>query len=182
MVVAITSLLLLRCAADGDDDTRYVKAGALDGLRPYEPEGGYVLPPATGRVCPPDGGGGMATADCGVSFERDVLGSVITRLGCGKSGCHALGGIEPVIDLGDASAARARLMTFVLAQERDATPRRFYVDPCATDPSRSSIACNLSGGDAASCGIVMPPSYAGHVTDEDRSIIVRWLACGAPAN
>jgi hypothetical protein len=155
---------LLGCNIDA---TRYAGVGTLHDEHPAPPAGGYKVPPAQARTC--DGGAPTSSGTtCTTSFKNDIYGGIMSaKLFCPS--CHGLGATPPTISSTDASQARASLTAHVL----NGLP---YVNPCATDPSQSSIMCNLQG----SCGSLMPPG--GGIAPEDLAKIDAWLRCGAPDN
>ncbi len=114
-----------------------------------------------------DGGGA-----CAVSFKTIL--AAFKDASCQTVSCH--GGAtppnQPRINPDDPAGMWAEFAAFKLSNGK------LYINPCSTDPTESSMACNVDN--AAPCGAVMPPGVglpANVVAD-----IQTWLTCGAPNN
>lgn len=126
---------------------------------------------------PCDGSGYPDAASCAVSFGATILPPLVAR--CGTASCHGVpNGAAPRMSREDATGTFER---FVAQRAIEGIP---YVNRCSTDPSRSSILCNLaSPASGAGCGTLMPYGAGGSIAGEQVvKDIETWLRCGAPNN
>lgn len=174
---------LAACVTDyqkGLDDPNYGGPNALAGKEPPGPTlATSESDAASGSpLCVRAGGQLVADAGaCDVSFSKDVLGAFSRATPtCTQPVCH--GGPTPLnqprVDTADGPGTWARFTQFQLDD-------KFYVNPCATDPTASGMLCNLlSADDPGACGVHMPQS--GQLAADDLAIVEKWLKCGAPNN
>ncbi len=171
------------CTTDyqkGLDDPNYGTPNALAGQKQPGPTsetlsdaGGGGTGATAQPACVQAGGALVDGGACAVSFKTIL--AAFKAANCQTAGsCH--GGAtppnQPRINPDDAPGMWAEFTTFKLSNGK------LYVNPCSTDPTQSTIGCNVNA--AASCGAVMPPGAglaANVVTDIDT-----WLKCGAPNN
>lgn len=121
-------------------------------------------------------GGTPPDAGCTVSYTKDIW-PMMAATGvwkCADSNCHGGTALNPYIN--DPASAYANLIAYKI----NGKP---YVNPCTTDPSKSTFVCNLDG----TCGQQAMP-----VPDSSKNLMpavatdigkVRsWMQCGAPFN
>lgn len=178
-------LAIAACTTDyqlGKGDPNYGAPNALAGQRPpgptvdFEAEGG-TDPTAVGSKpkCVVAGGTQPDAGMCTVSFASDVL-KIYGTAGCSDVNCH--GGAtprnEPRIEPSDGPAMWQEFQAFTLSNGKP------YLDPCSTDPTQSTMTCNLAAGPPTLCGTHMP--QGGQIAPADITKIETWLKCGAPNN
>lgn len=128
---------------------------------------------AASPECVRAGGALVDGGECAVSFKTIL--AAFRAANCQTAGsCHggATPASEPKIDPDDPDGTWATFAGFKLSNGT------VYINPCSTDPTQSTMRCNLDV--SASCGSVMPPSVGlpGNVLED----IDTWLGCGAPNN
>lgn len=180
--VVTTSLVFVACTTDyqmGLEDPKFGAPNALAGQKQPGPSS------ATGTDDGKPGGGsspecvkaGGALVDggpCTVSFKTDILGA-FKAANCQTAGsCH--GGAtppnQPRINPDDAPTTWNDFAAFKLSNGTA------YINPCSTDPTKSTIACNVNK--TAPCGSVMPPGLG--LSADVVTKIETWLKCGSPNN
>jgi hypothetical protein len=186
-VVAAASvglLLVAACTTDyqkGLEDPNFGAPNALAGQKQPGPssdttagENGTSSGGAGGAPeCVKAGGTLVDGGACAVSFKTIL--AAFKAASCQTTGsCH--GGPtppnQPRIDPDDPAGMWAEFSGFKLSNGK------LYINPCSTDPTQSTIGCNVNA--TAPCGAVMPPGVglpANVVADIDT-----WLKCGSPNN
>lgn len=175
------TLAVVACTTDyqlGLEDPRYGAPNALAGQRQPGPssettaerQGTNTSDPA----CVKEGGTLVDGGPCDVSFKNDIIPALKTA-NCALTGsCHGGTPIAPPkIDIDDPNVTWNEFAAYKL--NNGGTP---YINPCSTDPTKSSFACNVSL--ANTCGNLMP---AGSGLPADVvTKIETWLKCGSPNN
>lgn len=118
------------------------------------------------------GGDGGAAFDGGCpNFERDLFPyfKADGKWQCSSAACHGQAS-APAIDGTNAAACLASLKAI------NVTGKPYISGDGGTDPTASSLLCNLQG----SCGSRMPKPPAADPTGEELCMVEAWLKCGAP--
>jgi hypothetical protein len=164
----------------GLEDPKFGAPNALADQKQPDPtstnkaEGGTTGSAGNVPECVKAGGTLVDAGPCTVSFKTDILGA-FQAANCQTAGsCH--GGAsppnQPRIDPADGPGMWAEFANFKL---RNGV---VYINPCSTDPTKSTIACNSNS--AAPCGAVMPPGVG--LAPDIVTKIETWLKCGSPNN
>lgn len=179
LVVAGIGTALLLAACSQPPETNYGNPAGLrrDNL-PGDAGSSEVTPsncptPVTGAGSGDGGSEGGAT--CAVSWANDIFPNMKPD-GPWKcttqTTCH--GGVQaPVIDGTSGSTAYLSLKDYKIPGRT--TP---YINAGSTDPTQSSMDCNLQG----KCGNSMPLAPGRVLTHDEICLLETWLACGAPNN
>jgi hypothetical protein len=179
--LAVAAAIVIACTTDyqkGLEDPRYGVPNALAGYQqpgPSSAKGGNSGGDGPGTPeCVKAGGALVDGGPCTVSF-KDVILPAFQAANCQTAGsCH--GGEsppnQPRIDPADGPGMWAEFAAFKLSNGK------VYINPCSTDPTASTISCNVNK--AASCGSVMPPGLG--LSADVVGKIDTWLKCGAPNN
>lgn len=176
------------CTTDyqlGTSDPIYGAPNALENQKPPRPtlegtlDGGGTGSSSSGSqpACVKAGGTLVDGGPCAVSFKTDILKIMGTAAApsaaCSSTDCH--GGksppAQPSIEPGSPDDTYNGFQGFTAGG-------RTYISPCETDPTKTSILCNLQ---AAACGSKMPKG-GGQISAEDLKKIEDWVKCGAPNN
>ncbi len=181
MVFAATGAACVTEYQKGAGDPNFGAPNSLAGQKQPGPssevtsgEGGA---PSSGSGAMPEcvrAGGKLAEpTNCTVSFKTIL--AAFKAANCQTTGtCH--GGAsppnQPRIDPDDPAAMWLELSAFKLSNGK------FYINPCSTNPTDSSIGCNVNL--SAPCGSVMPPGLG--LTPAVIADIDTWLKCGSPNN
>lgn len=177
-VVGAAVAALAACTTDyqkGLEDPRYGGPNALAGQEQPGPSSQTSGGSSATKTpeCVAAGGKLLDAGTCTVSFKTDIL-AAFRAANCQTTGsCHGgasppnLPRIEP-----DDPNMWAEFAAFKLT---NGTP---YTNPCSTDKTKASIACNVNK--AAPCGSVMPPGIG--LSADVVTKIETWLACGSPNN
>jgi hypothetical protein len=128
-------------------------------------------------VCGGDAGADAASAGgpCAVSWSKDIFPSMAAdgAWKCASAGkCHG-GAQAPQINASSADTAYESLRGYMIS----GSPYP-YINPDASDPSQSTIECNLH----QSCGSPMPIAPGTPLTDTELCKLDVWVRCGAPKN
>ena len=178
-------LAVAACTTDyqqGKGDPNYGGPNALAGQRPpgatidVEAEAG-ADPTQVGAKpkCVAAGGTEADAGMCAVSLAKDVL-AIFGNAGCSSPTCH--GGLTPLnlprIEPSDGPGMWQEFQAFTLSNGKP------YINPCSTDPTQSTMSCNLAAGPPTLCGTHMP--QGSQIAPADITKIETWLKCGAPNN
>jgi hypothetical protein len=109
---------------------------------------------------------------CTVKWSTDIYPKMKSGAAwnCGGTGCHAPGGVAPVIN-DNPDETYANLVKHI-------TSGKPYFNPCSKDVNASSFACNTRA--TGTCASAMPPGNG--VPEADKAPINTWVACGSPKN
>lgn len=173
------------CTTDyqkGLEDPNFGLPNALAGQKQPGPSSAVAEPASTSGTATVAGcvKAGQAQLDggaCTVSFKTDVLGAFATAT-CDRAGCH--GGQTPPSEPRIAPA-EPEVMWNLFANFK-LTNGKFYVNPCSTEPTQSTIAANVNAAaPPAERGVLMPLGGTGLATDVVQKIEA-WVKCGSPNN
>ena len=146
--------------------------GDAGGTMPTGDSGGTVTVDSGGGTPTPEGG---TTGACAVSWATQVF-PMLESTGsgtCGSAACHANGGQQPTILDGNATGTYNALKAYTLLNGVG------YITPGNTDPTKSSMECNLV---QATCGALAMPEAPGTLSAAQKTTIDTWIKCGAPLN
>lgn len=180
---------VVACTTDyqkGEGDPAYGAPNALENQKPPRPtlesvggEGGAGSTSGSSSTpkCVQGGGKLVDGGPCAVSFKNDVLRIFGTAAApsqaCNVTDCH--GGktppAQPAIEPATPEETYNAFQAFTAAGKP-------YINPCSTDPTASSIHCNVA---ATACGSKMPKG-GGQIAADDLTKIETWVKCGAPNN
>lgn len=165
-----TIVALAGSVACSDDGPHY---GPPDGLT------GKQLPqPTFGSSTPDASTPHIDAGPCSVSWSTQIFPNMMSTGAwkCASSSCH--GGFQAPKMSDDPNVTYDALVAYTMVPPAPALP---YVLPGETDPSKSGIECNLSGG---SCSQQMPLTQNGatHLSSSDLATLDTWVKCGAPDN
>lgn len=182
LTACASALAASACTTDyqlGLEDPKYGAPNSLADQKQPGPSSEVGSSGSSGAATTPEcvKSGGQLIGDggtCTVSFKTDIL-PAFKAASCQTAGsCH--GGTtppnQPRIDPDDADGMWNGFAAFKLSNGK------VYINPCSTDPTASTIACNVNK--TAPCGSVMPPG-AGLGADVVTKIET-WLKCGSPNN
>jgi hypothetical protein len=177
-------IVVAACTTDyqkGLDDPNFGPPNALAGQTQPGPTSDLVSGDGGGTgttsqpLCVRNGGSLIAdSGTCAVSF-KSILAAFKTASCQTEGSCH--GGASPPnsprINPDDPNGMWAEFSAFKLSNGK------MYVNPCSTDPTQSTIGCNVNG--SAPCGTRAMPTDLGLPANVIADIDT-WLACGAPNN
>jgi hypothetical protein len=180
--IASATFAVVACTTDyqlGLEDPRYGAPNALAGQKQPGPtseataerKGTNTKDP----VCVQTGGTLVDGGACNVSFKNDII-PALSAANCALSGsCH--GGESPLfpprIDIAKPDITWTEFSVYKLSN--GGTP---YINPCSTDPTKSSFACNVNP--TGTCGKLMPAGTG--LPADVVTKIETWLRCGSPQN
>ncbi len=135
-------------------------------------EGGASSGGAT-IFCVKQGGTLVDGGTCAVSWSKDLAPAfgAIGGKSCSDPTCHGTA-YQPNFDLANASGAYSILANFPLSNGT------VYLNPCSTDPTKSSIECNLAATNP--CGTKMPQDH--QLPPDVLTKIDTWVKCASPNN
>jgi hypothetical protein len=180
-LVGVGAVAASIAACGGEVDTHYGPPSGLQGKTTPPPSGGSG---DSGTVDPPvtTGDSGTKNGICGGSGPIDGGACAVTWTSiqlkmtaagawkCADANCHGPAANPPTLT----GVAHTDYQTLAAYKKINALP---YINPCSTDPTKSTFACNTDG----TCGIQkMPigtPLTAAEVAD-----LKTWAACGSPEN
>jgi hypothetical protein len=176
VVLLLVSLFVAASLACNDDSVRLAQGSALQGKTPNDHP---IDVTGDGGTSSGGGeGGGACTKPGPPAAGCPSFATLWTKYfspgaewGCGKAGCHNLGGNSPQ-PLIEQQATYTALAAYVIK----GVP---YVNPKCTEPEQSSIICNITGK-PSQCSLQgsMPQS----ITPSAASLadLQKWVSCGSP--
>lgn len=170
------------CTTDyqlGLEDPKFGAPNALAGQKqpgPSSQSGADGQQQGATPECVKSGGQLLDAGTCTVSFKTNIL-PAFQAANCQTAGsCH--GGQsppnQPRIDPADGPGMWNEFAAFKISNPATIP----YINPCSTDATKSTIACNVNK--AAPCGSLMPPGLG--LPPNVVADIETWLKCGAPNN
>ena len=166
-------------ACGGEVDTHYGPPSGLTGKSPPAPSGGSG-DSGTGPVTTGDSGG-TPNGICGGSGPIDGGACAVTWTSiqlkmtaagawkCADANCHGPAANKPPLT----GVAHTDYLT-LSAYKINGLP---YLNPCSTDPAKSTFACNTGG----TCGSLKMP-VGTPLTAAEEADLATWAACGSPEN
>jgi hypothetical protein len=174
-------------ACGGEVDTHYGPPSGLQGKTTPLPSGGSGdsgNPPVTTGDSGTQNGicGGRGPVDggaCAVSWKTGIHAKFGAGAAwkCADANCHGSSGANAPLLKGSDADSHADYLALAAWTKIKATP---YINPCSTDPTQSTFACNVS---AATCGagdLRMPVGTP--LTAAEEADLKTWAACGSPEN